>query len=324
MKNCVLNDLRVVALAGGVGGAKLVDGLSKVLPPENLTVIVNTGDDFIHFGLTICPDIDTVMYTLAGKANPVTGWGVINETWQMMANLSALDAPTWFQLGDQDLATHLLRTQLLCEGYSLTQVIAHFSNLWQITVEVLPMCNEPFRTKVHTQDGRELAFQEYFVKEHFQPEVKQISFNGIEQATLSKEVATAIERADLVVFCPSNPFVSINPILQVADLRSRICQKLTIGVSPIISGEVIKGPAAKMFREMGMNPSARSVAEFYGECLNSLLIDEKDAQEAAMIEQLGIITYVTDIMMHDVVDRKRLAAEVLTHGLNIFKGSKDQ
>ena len=324
MKIRSFDGLRVVALAGGVGGAKLADGLSKVLPPENLTVIVNTGDDFFHFGLAICPDIDTVMYTLAGKANPVTGWGVIDETWQTMENLSTLDAPTWFQLGDQDLATHLLRTQLLSEGHSLTEIVAHFSNLWHIKVEVLPMCNEPLRTIVHTQDDRDMAFQEYFVKEHFQPEIKRITFKGLEQATLSKEVTAAIERADLVIICPSNPIVSIDPILQVADMRSRICRKLTIGVSPIIAGDVVKGPAAKMFREMGMNPSTLSVANFYGECLNSLVIDGKDAQEVTMIEQLGIITHVTDIMMHDVVDRQRLAAEILAHGLNIFEGSKDQ
>lgn len=324
MKHIDLDNIRVVALAGGVGGAKLVHGLSKAITPENLTVIVNTGDDFTYFGLTICPDIDTVLYTLAGKANTSTGWGLKDDSTHVMSHLALLEGPDWFHLGDKDLATHLIRTHFLEKGLTLSDVVVYFLKIWEIRTKVLPMCDQPVRTMIHTKDGRELSFQEYFVKEHFKPEIRKITFSGIERAILSNQVKMALDMADLIVICPSNPYVSIAPILNVADLKQRISQKFVIGISPIIGGEVVKGPAAKMFREMGEIPSAFSVARFYRELLDVLVIDEIDSRDGAVIEQLGIIYHMTDIMMRDEEDRKRLASEVIQYAISKLNGRTDQ
>ncbi len=206
--------VKVVALAGGVGGAKLADGLAQVLPAEDLSVIVNTGDDFEHLGLYIAPDLDTVCYTLAGLANPETGWGRVDESWDAIASLEVLGGPTWFRLGDRDLATHLERTRLLKEGLPLSAVVSRFSAAWGVRPHVIPMSDQPVRTIVRTDEG-DLAFQEYFVHRHCDPAVKGFEFRGIESARPAPGALDALEAADLVVFCPSNPWVSIAPILAI-------------------------------------------------------------------------------------------------------------
>jgi LPPG:FO 2-phospho-L-lactate transferase len=314
----IVVDLKIVALAGGVGGAKLAHGLSMVLPQENLSIIVNTGDDFTHLSLEISPDVDTVMYTLAGMANPDTGWGLINESWNTLEGLRDLGAPTWFQIGDRDLATHLARANLKNEGSKLSEIIKKFSERWGIKVKIFPMSDDPVRTMVHTQDGRCLPFQEYFVKERFQPCVEKFSFKGIEDAKLINEVIEKIEKADLVVICPSNPWVSIDPILMVGDLRNRLRSKIVIAVSPIIGDKALKGPAAKMYTEMGINPCVEAVAEHYKDFLSSLIIDTQDTEKVENLVQLGIIPYVTQTIMHNDSDRKDLAAEIIELGISLI------
>lgn len=241
------NSMKITALAGGVGGAKLADGLSRYLEKGLLTVIVNTGDDMDFFGLHISPDLDTVCYTLAGQANPVTGWGQKDETWEVFETLSKLGAPDWFRLGDHDLAFHLERTRLLNTGMSLTAVTQHLCSKLEIRQQVLPMTDQAVRTMVHTTDNRWLSFQEYFVKEQCMPEVVGFEFAGVEKATPSEKVVSAIQESDLVILCPSNPWVSIDPILNLGNLREIIRHKRVVAVSPIIGGKTIKGPAAKMF-----------------------------------------------------------------------------
>ena len=312
------NDLKIVALAGGVGGAKLAHGLSMILPPENLTIIVNTGDDFIHLGLEISPDIDTVMYTLSGMANAETGWGLTNESWNTLEGLRALDAPTWFQIGDRDLATHLTRTCLKREGYKLSEIMQKFSEIWGIKVKIFPMSDEPVRTMVHTQDGRCLPFQEYFVKEKYQPCVEKFSFEGFENAKPISEAIDKIDNADLVVICPSNPWVSIDPILMVGDIRNRLRSKIVIAVSPILGDKAIKGPAAKMYAEMGIIPCVEAVAEHYKDFLTSLVIDTQDMEKVENLIQLGIIPYVTETVMCNDLDRKILAKRIIELGISLI------
>jgi len=311
-------NLKIVALAGGVGGAKLAHGLSMVLPPDNLTIIVNTGDDFTHLGLDISPDVDTVMYTLAGIANADTGWGLINDSWNTLYGLKTLGAPTWFQIGDRDLATHLTRTYLKNQGYKLSEIIQKFSKSWGINVTILPMSDDPVRTKVHTQDGRCLPFQEYFVKERYQPCVRKFDFEGIENAKPIGEAIDRIDEADLIVICPSNPWVSIDPILMIGDIRKRLRSKIVIAVSPIIGGKAIKGPAGKMYAEMGISPNVEAVAEHYKDFLTSLVIDTQDKELVENLTQLGIIPYVTQTIMHNDLDRKDLAVRIIEQGISLL------
>jgi len=309
--------MRVVALAGGVGGAKLVDGLARYVPPDHLTVIVNTGDDFRHMGLYIAPDLDTVCYTLAGMANPETGWGRQGETWTVMEELARLGGPTWFRLGDRDLATHLERTRRLQEGETLSQIVSAFCRAWGITVNVLPMSDDPVATIVITQQDEELGFQDYFVAQRCEPEVKAFRFEGVSTARPAPGVLDALNGADLVIICPSNPWVSIGPILEVAGIRQALGRKPVVAVSPIIGGHALKGPAAKMFREMGWQPSPLAVARVYSGLLQGFVIDASDAKWAEEIRQLGIIPVMTDIVMRDVQDRVRLAQDVIAFGQRI-------
>ena len=211
--------MKIVALAGGVGGAKLADGLAQLLPPDDLTVVVNTGDDFEHLGLSISPDVDTVCYTLAGLANPETGWGLQAETFQVLDNIQKLGGPGWFHIGDKDLATHLERTRRLREGQSISQITRHFCQAWGVRHLVLPMSNDPVRTMVKTPDSGELSFQEYFVHRNCEPQVRGFRFAGIETAQPAPGVLSSIKAADAVVLCPSNPWVSIDPILALPGLR---------------------------------------------------------------------------------------------------------
>lgn len=301
--------MKIIALAGGVGGAKLAHGLAQILPPEDLTVIVNTGDDFEHLGLTICPDLDTVCYTLAGLANPDTGWGRENETWNTISNVEKLGGPNWFRLGDQDFATHLERTRRLKEGKSLSQVTREFCTAWGIKQTVLPMTDSPVRTIVDTDEG-ELAFQEYFVYRHCEPRVKGFRFDGVEVAQPVIGVREAIESAQAVVICPSNPWVSIDPILRVLSLGERGWGegKKVIAVSPIIGGKTVKGPAAKMYAELGIEPSALAVAEHYRNLLTGFVLDSKDGQ---LSDKFKGKILVTDTLMNSPADRARLAVDVL-------------
>jgi LPPG:FO 2-phospho-L-lactate transferase len=300
--------LKIVALAGGVGGAKLADGFSQILPPEDLTVIVNTGDDFEHLGLYICPDLDTVCYTLAGLANPETGWGRVNESWNTIENIEKLGGPNWFRLGDQDIATHLERTRRLKNGQTLSQVTRDFCSAWGIKNTILPMTDEPVHTMVNTVEHGEMAFQDYFVRLHCEPKVKGFRFDGVEQAKPSPGVLEAIEEADAVVICPSNPWVSIQPILTVAGIRSALETDIVIAVSPIIGGQTVKGPAAKMYQEFGITPSALAVAEHYRGLLKGFVMDQVDLELA---EKINVQTLVTNTLMRSLTERARLASDVL-------------
>ncbi len=306
---------QVVALAGGVGGAKLAYGLYQIVPPEKLTVIVNTADDFEHLGLHISPDLDTVMYTLAGVANPATGWGVKDESWGMMAALARYGGPTWFQLGDRDLATHLLRSQWLREKYPYNWVTAELCRRLGVRCTLLPMSEQPVRTMVMTAQG-ELAFQEYFVHQQCQPVVKSIRFAGVEAAQPSREVAGALRNADMIIFCPSNPFVSLDPILALPNLRRIIAASRApkIGVSPIVGGAALKGPAAKMMNELGLDVSPLGVAQHLREVLTHFVIDHTDEAYQESITNLGLRTLVTATVMRNEAERVRLAREVVEFG----------
>lgn len=302
--------MKVVALAGGVGGAKLVDGLAAVLPPQDLTVVVNTGDDFEHLGLTICPDLDTVTYTLAGLANPETGWGRADESWTFLEALAQLGGPTWFRLGDRDLALHIERTRRLAAGEPLSSVTRDLCRRLGVEVRLLPMSDQPVRTLVDTDRGR-LAFQEYFVARRCEPAVRGFEFSGAERAEPAPGVRSALQECELVVFCPSNPWVSLDPILAVRGMRAMLGAKASIGVSPIVGGEALKGPAAKMYRELGIEPSAAAVAGHYAGLLRALVIDRVDAGLEQQIADLGVRPFVADTVMSDRKDRIRLAGEVL-------------
>lgn len=302
--------MQVVALAGGVGGAKLADGLAQVLPPEHLTVIVNVGDDFNHLGLRICPDLDTVSYTLAGVANAETGWGRADETWNLLDSLDALGGPTWFRLGDRDTALHLERTELLRIGIPLSQVMRDLCNRMGVKVQVLPVTDDMVPTLVQTED-KELPFQEYFVHQDCEPKVSGFRFFGVEQARPAPGVLEALHGADLVVLCPSNPWVSLDPILAVPGVREAASTRRVVGVSPIIGGQTVKGPAAKIFSELGIQASALAVAEHYGSLLSGFVLDKLDLNQAQAVQGLDILPYVTNTIMKTQHDRRRLALEII-------------
>ena len=300
--------MKIVALAGGVGGAKLADGLAQLLLPSDLTIVVNTGDDFEHLGLNISPDVDTVCYTLAGLANPETGWGRAGDTFNTLDNLKKLGGQNWFQIGDMDLATHLERTQLLKQGVSPSLITQAFCKAWGVHQLVLPMSDQPVRTIVETNEFGEMAFQEYFVHQNCAPKVKGFRFAGIESAQPAPGVMEAINEADAVVICPSNPWVSIDPILALADLRLTLREKTVLAVSPILGGQTVKGPAAKMYTELGIQPSALAVAHHYGDLLSGFILDSIDKELA---KEFTIPVTITDTLMKTREDRCRLAQDVL-------------
>jgi len=302
--------MNIVALAGGVGGAKLCDGLQRV-GGENLTVIVNTGDDFQLHDLHIAPDLDTVMYTLAGIASRANGWGIEGDTYNNLDMLSQYGGEDWFRLGDRDLATHLLRTQMLRGGHSLTQATQNLARALNVRAIILPMCNEPVATIVNTSAG-ELAFQEYFVHRRWQPALKAYRFHGIDKARVTPEIQNAFQNTDAIIFCPSNPFVSIEPILSVKGMRELIQKTRVpkIAVSPIVGGEALKGPAAKMFQELGMEASAFQVAKLLRGVVDRFVLDRIDEAQARSIKDLGMRVWVTDTVMRDEAGRERLAREI--------------
>ena len=310
--------MKITALAGGVGGAKLVDGLAHVLPPGDLTVLVNTGDDFEHLGLYICPDLDTICYTLAGIANPITGWGRAGETWLIMENLIKLGGPAWFNIGDQDFATHIERTRRLKEHQTLSQVVRDFCRIWDIKQTILPMSDQPVRTIVETKEG-DLAFQEYFVHQECKAYVNGFKFAGIEAASAAPGVFEAIDSSDAIVICPSNPWVSIGPILSLVGIKPKIIKKPVIAISPIIGGQAVKGPAAKMYRELGILPSALSVAKQYQGLATHFILDNIDTEFQQDIRHLNMQPFATETLMKSAKDRNKLAQDVLN-----FIGSNNQ
>ncbi len=303
--------MNVIALAGGVGGAKLADGLARYLPADKLTIVVNTGDDFELFGLHISPDLDTVCYTLAGLSNTQTGWGIKNETWNALQGVEKLGGPSWFALGDRDLGTHLERTRRLAKGDSLTSITQSFCKKWGIRTSIFPMCDQPVQTLVNTREYGWIAFQDYFVNRKCMPTVLGFEFKGIRNSRINKELTPRIQKADLIVICPSNPWVSIDPILQVVGIRKLLEDKYVIAISPIIGNRTVKGPAAKMFNEMGIEPSSLAIAQHYQGLVHSIVIDESDKGLIHAIARCGIISYSTNILMKSPKDRIRLAKFVL-------------
>ena len=305
--------MKIVALAGGGGGAKLAHGLAQILKPEELTIIVNTGDDFEHYGLYICPDLDTVCYTLAGLANPETGWGRVDESWNAIENASKLGGLDWFKLGDRDLGTHLERTRRMKAGDSLSKITRDFCKAWGIQHTVLPMSDSPVRTIVETDEG-ELAFQEYFVHRRCEPRVKGFRFEGADEAEPASGAREAIESADAIVICPSNPWVSVDPILKVFSLTPSPLPlgegKRVVAVSPIIGGETVKGPAAKMYRELGIEPSALAVANHYQGVITHFVMDTVDSQLTESVRGLNMRTLVTNTLMKSHEDRRQLAQAI--------------
>ncbi|MGF1471164.1 MAG: 2-phospho-L-lactate transferase [Rubrobacteraceae bacterium] len=310
--------MKVLALAGGVGGAKLAAGLQAALPPKDLAVVVNTADDFELWDLHVSPDLDTVMYTLAGIANPQTGWGVRDETFDTLEMLGRYGEDTWFKLGDRDLATHILRTHRLHRGESLTEITTDLASALGIEGAVLPMCDEPVSTLVYTPDGP-LEFQDYFVRRGQRDEVLGIALRGIEGTRIPPAVSEALAEAGLVVFCPSNPLVSLGPILAVGGMAEALISAPApkIAVSPIVGGRALKGPADKMMYSLGHEVSATGVARLYEGVVDAMVVDRVDAGEEKNIAALGMETLVTDTVMRGAGDRERLAREILGFGAEL-------
>jgi LPPG:FO 2-phospho-L-lactate transferase len=303
-----------LALAGGVGGAKLALGLTKVLSPEDLMIVVNTGDDFDHLGLCICPDIDTVLYTLGGIANPETGWGQADETWNFMTALERIGGETWFRLGDRDLATHVERTRRLRQGETLSAITRDFARRFGIRHRVVPGTDGSLSTIVRTDHGN-LEFQDYFVRQQCAPAVTGFDFAGARHAKPSAAISEAIEneKIEAIIICPSNPYVSIAPILAVpaiSDLVSNAGIPVVV-VSPIVAGLAIKGPAAKIMAELGIPPSALSIAEHYRAIATAIVIDTADSGVSASIQELGMAPLVTNTIMKTDTDKTRLAGEII-------------
>ena len=301
----------VLALSGGVGGAKLALGLNNIVPPGKLTVVANTGDDFEHLGLHVSPDIDTLLYTLAGLDNPKTGWGRRDETWTFMEALAALGGETWFRLGDGDLAVHVERTRRLRAGEPLSHIIRDFADRLGVRASIVPMTDDRVRTRVLTTEGW-LDFQRYFVEQQCRPAVTAFSYDGAASATPHPDIVAAISRPDLraIVICPSNPFISIEPILALPGMRKALEASTApiVAVAPIIGGKAIKGPTAKMMSELGFEVGAETVAKRYGELLDGYIVDHLDA---ALVTKLPIPTIATNALMVSLADREHLAKTVL-------------
>jgi LPPG:FO 2-phospho-L-lactate transferase len=300
---------RVVVLTGGVGGAKLVLGLTHVLEPGQVTAVVNTGDDFRHLGLCISPDIDTLLYTLSGKADPVQGWGRAGETWNFMAAMTSLRGPDWFRLGDADVALHVWRTARLSSGETLVEITADVASAWGIAANVLPMSNDPVSTILVTDAGT-LAFQDYFVARRCAPAVSAIRFEGAAQAQPAPHVIEAILDRDTqaILIAPSNPFLSIDPLLAIPGIKEALtCATApVVAVSPLIANEAVKGPTAKLMAELGVPVETASIVRHYGSLLDGILVDERDS-----IRDFGIASASSDIMMRTMDDRIRVANAAL-------------
>ncbi len=303
-----------VALSGGIGGGKLALGLSRILAAEELTIVANTGDDFVHLGLHIAPDLDTIMYTLAGVSNAETGWGRGGETWNFMAALKGLGGETWFNLGDKDLATHVERAERFRRGESLSQVTSALSRALGIEHAIVPMSDDPVRTIISTSDG-DLAFQHYFVRERCEPRITAVRFDGAEAARPAPAFLQALEEADLtgVIICPSNPYVSIDPILALPGIQESLGSIAVpvVAVSPIIKGMAIKGPTAKMMAELGMEANVETVARHYRGLVDGMVIDDQDVSSRASVEAEGAVVGITNTIMNTLTDRENLAQYVI-------------
>ncbi|MDX2138070.1 MAG: 2-phospho-L-lactate transferase [Chloroflexota bacterium] len=304
-----LETTKIVALVGGVGGAKLAHGLAQIMPQENLTVIVNTGDDFWHYGLRICPDLDTVMYTLGGVVDPTNGWGVDGDSDAMLRALRRFGEEPWFRLGDQDLATHVLRTQALHSGECLTDITLRLSKALGIRCAILPMTDAETPTIVDTIEHGTLAFQEYFVRHRWQPTVRALDYNDARHAHMTLQVEQAIRQADVLLIAPSNPWLSIEPILHLNGMRDLVLSRSIprIAISPIIGGKAIKGPAAKLMTELGYKVDARSIAQHYGQIITGFVYDQVDAD----MEPPSQPHLVCDTIMRSDADRARLARAII-------------
>jgi len=302
---------RVVALSGGIGGAKLALGLYRVLPADTLTVVVNTGDDFEHLGLTVCADLDTTLYTLSGLANTELGWGRRDETWTFMQVLESLGGESWFRLGDGDLALHVERTRRLKSGEPLSEIVADIAQRLGISAQVVPMSDAPVRTRVATAAG-ELAFQDYFVRRRCEPRVTAIRFEGAAAARPCTRALTALasDALESIVICPSNPYLSVDPILAVPGYREALqaARVPVIAVTPLVGGAAIKGPTAKIMAELGVPRSALAVAHHYQGLIDGFVLDERDAALAA---QFDLPVHIADTLMQSLADRERVAREVL-------------
>ncbi|MDP6548519.1 MAG: 2-phospho-L-lactate transferase [Dehalococcoidia bacterium] len=306
-----MNDT-ILALAGGVGGAKLALGLARVVPPGRLVICVNTGDDECFHGLHVCPDLDTVMYTLAGLSNPRTGWGLDGDTFNTLGMLREYGADAWFNLGDRDLATHIRRTQLLRQGATLSEATAELCRHLGIAHQVVPMSDDPVRTVLSTDEG-ELPMQSYFVRRRAEPRVREIRYDGAESARPSPVLEAALEQARLIVLCPSNPFLSVEPILALPGVRERLekAPGLRVAVSPIVGGAAVRGPAAKIMAELGREASCVEIASQYRGLCDLLLIDDRDAHLSPAIAELGIKPVTASIIMDTEADKVAMAERVL-------------
>lgn len=300
---------KIVVLVGGVGGAKLAYGLAQIVPAGDLTIIVNTGDDFVLHGLQICPDMDTVMYTLGGIVDKNNGWGVAGDTTHMLEAMRRYGEDPWFGLGDQDLATHLLRTTWLHAGMSLTDVTSQLSQRLGITQHILPMTDQPVATKVLTKEHGQLDFQVYFVKHRWQPVVQSLKLEGAERAVMNPAVIKALSEADAILIGPSNPWLSVAPILAVPGLRDLLTSRAVprVAVTPIIAGTAVKGPAAKLMAELGYAQSAKAVAEYYADVINGFVIDQRDAD----LSIIGLKTIAMNTLMNSEADRVTLAQMIM-------------
>jgi LPPG:FO 2-phospho-L-lactate transferase len=305
---------KVLALAGGTGGAKLSLGLARVLPPEQLIIVVNTGDDEYFHGLHVSPDLDTIMYTLAGLVNPETGWGIAGDTFNSLEMLKRYGADTWFNLGDRDLATHVRRTQLLGQGATLSEVTAELCRCLAVKHQVAPMSDDPVRTVLSTDAG-ELPMQQYFVRQRSEPKINKIRYQGAAAARPAPGFAAALEQAGMVVFCPSNPFLSVGPILAVPGVRKQLERahpsRLRVAVSPIVGGAAVRGPAAKIMAELGHEVSCVGVARQYQGLCDVFLIDHQDAHLAPAIGELGMRPLAASIIMRTEEDKIALAELIL-------------
>lgn len=309
-----MSDPRYLAITGGIGGAKLALGLCQLLPPNQLAFLVNTGDDFEHLGLHVSPDIDTLIYTLAGVSNTDTGWGRAEETWAFMAALEGLGGETWFRLGDRDLAMHVERTRRLRAGDDLTSVTNDLARALDLHHSILPMSNEPVRTILDTDHG-ELAFQHYFVRDRCAPAVRSVRFDGASVARISDALTGALEHPALsgVIVCPSNPYLSIDPILAVPGLRSRLeaLRVPVVAVSPLVGGAAVKGPTAKLMRELEIPTNAAQIARYYESWIDGFVLDETDRHLTGAVEAVGLAPVVTQTLMVTLADRVELARDVL-------------
>ena len=301
----------VLALSGGIGGAKLALGLNRVLPPDQLIIIANTGDDFEHLGLAISPDLDTLMYTLAGLSNPDTGWGRRGETWTFMAALRELGGESWFQLGDGDLATHVERTRRLAAGETLSAITADFCRRLAVGPKILPMSDQRVRTRLRCADGL-IDFQDYFVRRRCEPAVSALTYEGAAAASPHPDFVAALDDPLLrcVLICPSNPFLSVDPILALPGIRERLksCPAPVVAVSPIIGGRAVKGPTAKMMSELGLPVTAAAVAQHYGELIDLYVVDHADADTVSLP---GVMVASSATLMSSLADREALARAVL-------------